>query len=53
MSDKTKLAAAIRATKLDGATGLITFDANGQAATPVQVEMKTVRDGKWVDYTAK
>ncbi len=53
VSDKTKLAAAIRATKLDGATGLITFDANGQAATPVQVEMKTVRDGKWVDYTAK
>jgi branched-chain amino acid transport system substrate-binding protein len=51
--DKPALSAAIRKIKHDGATGTITFDANGQTETPVQIELKTVRDGAWTDYKAK
>lgn len=50
VDDKVKLAEAIRAIKYDGATGEITFDANGQTQTPVAIELKTVKDGKWTTY---
>lgn len=50
IEDKQKLSAAIRAIAHDGTTGEITFDANGQTQTPIQIELKTVRDGQWVDY---
>lgn len=48
--DKVKLAEAIRSGKFDGATGEITFDANGQTQTPIAIELKTVRDGAWTDF---
>lgn len=50
VEDKAKLAQAIRAIKYDGATGEITFDANGQTQTPVAIELKTVKDGQWTSY---
>ncbi len=50
VEDKAKLAEAIRAIKHDGATGEITFDANGQTQTPIAIELKTVRDGAWTTY---
>lgn len=50
VEDKAKLAEAIRAIKYDGATGEITFDANGQTQTPVAIELKTVKDGQWTTY---
>ncbi len=48
--DKVKLAEAIRAGTFDGATGEITFDANGQTQTPIAIELKTVRDGAWTNF---
>jgi branched-chain amino acid transport system substrate-binding protein len=47
--DKPALSAAIRKIKHEGATGTITFDANGQTETPVAIELKTVRDGAWAN----
>lgn len=53
VKDKSELASAIRAIKHDGATGTITFDKNGQTETPIKIELKTVRDGKWTAYESK
>lgn len=50
IEDKVKLAEAIRAGTFDGATGEITFDANGQTQTPIAIELKTVRDGAWTNF---
>lgn len=52
VDDKPALSAAIRAISHDGTTGTITFDENGQTETPIEIELKTVRDGEWVDYQA-
>ncbi|WP_181820376.1 branched-chain amino acid ABC transporter substrate-binding protein [Paracoccus versutus] len=50
VEDKAGLAEAIRAIQHDGATGQITFDANGQTQTPIAIELKTVKDGAWTTY---
>jgi len=49
-SNKAALAKAIRGIRHEGASGTITFDANGQAETPIAITLKTVRNGQWVDY---
>lgn len=49
IKDKAALASHIRKIKHDGVLGVTTFDANGQTQIPVKVEIKVVRDGKWVD----
>jgi len=48
--NKTVLARAIRGIRHDGASGTITFDANGQTQAPIAITLKTVRNGTWVDY---
>ncbi|NPD16728.1 branched-chain amino acid ABC transporter substrate-binding protein [Xinfangfangia sp. D13-10-4-6] len=53
VEDKPALSAAIRAISHEGATGLITFDENGQTQTPMEIELKTVRGGEWVAYEGK
>ncbi len=50
IDDKVALAAAIRDIEHDGTTGTITFDENGQTQTPMDIELKTVRDGAWTNY---
>jgi len=48
IKDKVALAKAVRAISYDGALGVTTFDENGQTKVPVEVEIKVVKDGKWV-----
>jgi branched-chain amino acid transport system substrate-binding protein len=48
IDDKEALAKAIRDIKFDGVLGETTFDANGQTEIPVAIEIKEVKDGKWV-----
>jgi len=48
--NKTALAKAIRNIRHEGASGTITFDASGQSEAPIAIELKTVRNGQWVDY---
>jgi len=50
IGNKPALAKAIRGISHEGASGTITFDANGQTQTPIAITLKTVRDGQWVDY---
>ncbi|MCC7282544.1 MAG: branched-chain amino acid ABC transporter substrate-binding protein [Acetobacteraceae bacterium] len=50
--DRVALAKAIRAIKFDGVLGRTTFDANGQTQIPVSIEIKIVKDGKWVTRPA-
>lgn len=49
IEDKPALAQAIRGISYDGVLGTTTFDANGQTQIPVEIEIKEVRDGTWVD----
>lgn len=48
IEDKAAMAKAIRGIKYDGVLGETTFDANGQTQIPVAIEIKEVKDGKWV-----
>jgi branched-chain amino acid transport system substrate-binding protein len=48
IDDKAALAKAIRGISYDGVLGVTTFDANGQTQIPMEVEIKIVKDGKWV-----
>lgn len=48
IEDKVALAKAVRGISYDGALGVTTFDENGQTKVPVEVEIKIVKDGKWV-----
>ncbi len=48
IDDKVALAKAVRGISYDGALGTTTFDDNGQTKVPVEVEIKIVKDGKWV-----
>lgn len=52
-TDKIELAEAIRNITHEGVNGTITFDENGQTETPISIQLKTVRDGEWVDYTSQ
>ncbi len=52
-TDKVELADTIRNIAHEGANGTITFDENGQTETPISIQLKTVSDGKWVDYQAQ
>ncbi len=52
-TDKVELTEAIRNITHEGANGTITFDENGQTETPISIQLKTVRGGEWVDYTAQ
>jgi len=51
IKDKTAIAKYIRAIKYDGVLGTTTFDSNGQTKIPITLEIKVVRDGKWVAKT--
>ena len=46
-TDKRKIAQTIRGISYDGVLGKTTFDANGQTQIPVEINVFTVRDGKW------
>lgn len=48
IEDKVALAKAVRGISYDGVLGVTTFDENGQTKVPVEVEIKIVKDGKWV-----
>jgi branched-chain amino acid transport system substrate-binding protein len=45
--DKTALAKAIREIEHDGAMGHTSFDENGQTKLPVELELRTVKNGSW------
>jgi branched-chain amino acid transport system substrate-binding protein len=45
--DKTALAKAIREIEYDGAMGHTSFDENGQTKLPVELELRTVKNGSW------
>ncbi len=47
--DKAALAQAIRNISYDGVLGTTTFDANGQTQIPVEIEIKEVKNGAWVN----
>jgi branched-chain amino acid transport system substrate-binding protein len=47
--DKAALGKAIRAIKYDGVLGVTTFDDHGQTKVATKLDMKGVKDGKWVD----
>lgn len=49
IEDKVALARYIRSIEYDGVLGVTKFDANGQTMIPVKVEIKVVKDGKWVN----
>lgn len=49
--DKAALSKAIRSAKHEGVLGTTTFDENGQTQVPVDIEVRTVKDGQWVAYT--
>lgn len=46
--DKAAIAKAVRAAHYDGALGTTRFDSNGQTLIPVDIEIRTVRNGQWV-----
>jgi branched-chain amino acid transport system substrate-binding protein len=48
IEDKVALAKAVRGISYDGVLGSTTFDQNGQTQIPVKIEIKVVKDGKWV-----
>ena len=43
-------AKAVREIRFDGALGQTTFDENGQTRLPVELELRTVKNGVWVAY---
>ena len=45
--DKAAIAKAIRETQHDGAMGHTSFDENGQTKLPVELELRTVKNGAW------
>lgn len=45
--DRAAIGAAIRATEHDGAMGHTSFDENGQTKLPVDLEIRTVKNGAW------
>ncbi|GJD34932.1 branched-chain amino acid ABC transporter substrate-binding protein [Methylobacterium aerolatum] len=45
--DKAAIAKAIRETQYDGAMGHTSFDENGQTKLPVELELRTVKNGSW------
>lgn len=45
--DKAAIAKTIRAIEYEGALGTTTFDANGQTQIPVDIEIRTVKNGQW------
>lgn len=47
--DKEALANAIRNISYDGVVGTTTFDKNGQTQVPIDVIIKAVKNGKWID----
>lgn len=48
--DKLAIAKAVRASRYEGVLGTTTFDANGQTQIPVDIEIRTVRGGQWVNH---
>ncbi|CAN7514312.1 branched-chain amino acid ABC transporter substrate-binding protein [Bosea sp. LjRoot90] len=48
--DKAAIAKAIRETQHDGALGHTSFDENGQTKLPVELELRTVKNGAWAAY---
>lgn len=48
--DKAAIAKAIRETQYDGTLGHTSFDENGQTKLPVELELRTVKNGVWVAY---
>ena len=52
IDDKAELAQAIRNIEHEGALGTTTFDETGQTEIPVEVQIKEVVDGEWVDKTS-
>lgn len=46
--DKVALAKTVRGISHDGVLGVTTFDPSGQTQIPVKIEIKVVKDGKWV-----
>ncbi|WP_315926582.1 branched-chain amino acid ABC transporter substrate-binding protein [Mesorhizobium sp. SP-1A] len=46
--DKDALSQAIRGIHHEGILGTVSFDKEGQTEMPIEVDMFTVRDGKWV-----
>jgi len=48
VQDKVALAKAVRDISYDGVLGTTTFDQNGQTQVPVKIEIKVVKNGKWV-----
>ncbi|RXT48161.1 branched chain amino acid ABC transporter substrate-binding protein [Bosea sp. Tri-44] len=48
--DKVAIAKAIRETQHDGALGHTSFDENGQTKLPVELELRTVKNGAWAAY---
>lgn len=51
IEDGPALASRVRATQHDGTLGLTTFDSNGQTELPMDVVIKIVQDGAWVDLS--
>lgn len=47
LEDKEALSAAIRQINHNGILGDVSFDENGQTQMPVEIDMFTVRNGKW------
>ena len=45
--DNAAIAKAIRETQYDGAMGHTSFDENGQTKLPVELELRTVKNGAW------
>lgn len=48
--DKAAIAKAIRETQYDGTLGHTSFDENGQTKLPVELELRTVKNGAWMAY---
>ncbi|HCP79961.1 MAG: branched chain amino acid ABC transporter substrate-binding protein [Pusillimonas sp.] len=48
--DKKAIAETIRGISYDGALGTTTFDDNGQTEIPVDIEVRTVKNGEWASY---
>ncbi len=48
IDDKQALAQAVRDIEYNGVLGVTTFDETGQTQIPVEIEIKIVKDGKWV-----
>lgn len=50
IEDKEALSQAIREISYDGAVGTTTFDETGQTQVPVEIEIKEVKGGEWVNH---